>query len=329
MSLPFMEALRQKYPQAEITSLARPSVAAILRHHPAVDKIILCDDQGMHRGLGLFSMAQNLRGQKYDVAYILPNSFSSALMMKSARIPKRIGFSTDGRRWLLTHPVKKTPAIRSIHETCAYLSLLDGLPPSGAPVQPKLYLTDEEVKTAADRLEALGVNRNQLLIGLVPGAAYGTAKRWLPERYALLTQRLVQTSRAQVILFGSASEAEVAKTVEEKANCAIFNMAAKTGLREFAALLGQCSLVVCNDSGAMHLAAAVGRPLVAIFGPTNPVTTSPVSADSHLVRHPVECSPCLLRHCPIDHRCMRSISVDEVYMTVLGVIERLPESISS
>lgn len=313
MSLPFLAALRQKEPESHIAVLARPRVAAILQHQPGIDQFIACDDEGLHRGMAMFQLASDLRNQRFDAAYLLPNSFSSALMMFLAAIPERIGFATDLRKMLLTRSIPKTSKLRAMHETVLYLRLLDIDYGIAGAVRPELALLDEERQSARKQLEAMGVNPERPLAGLIPGAAYGTAKRWPAERFAALSDRLTGELGAEAILFGAASERDVAGRVEALVRGKIHNSAGQTRLRELASMLAECRVVVTNDTGAMHVAAAVGTPVVAIFGPTNPVTTSPVGPHHTLIRHPVDCSPCLLRHCPIDHRCMTTIEVDEVF----------------
>lgn len=314
MSLPFWDALRDREPEAKRFALVRPSVAAVLQHHPAIDRIVICDDQGEYGGLGLFSMAENLKKEGFDAAYILPNSFGSALMMRFAAIPERIGFATDGRSFMLTHPVKKTRALRSTHETLSYLALLGEDVTGRDPVAPKLLLTGQEELQARQMLEQLNVNRQSPLVGMVCGAAYGTAKRWPADRFAAVARKIMKEAGGEILLFGTAREKPVADIIEQRVESKqVHNLAGQTGLRQLAALCKVCDIVISNDTGAMHVASAVGTPLVALFGSTNPVTTSPVGKQHCLLRHPVDCSPCLLRHCPIDHRCMNRITVNEVY----------------
>lgn len=313
MSLPFLTALREKYLDAHIAILARPRTAAILQHHPAVNQIILCDDEGKQRGVGALDLAAGLRSMNFDTAYILPNSFSSAFMLWRAGVPERIGFATDGRSLLLTRAIRKTPALRSVHESRLYLKLLDKDPFQSDPVQPRLELTPQERETAQQTLASLGVHASKPLVGMVPGAAYGSAKCWHAPRFAALAERLMQECQAQVILFGASMEKETAAKIEAAVSPRVINLVGKTRLRDLAALLESCRLVITNDTGAMHVAAAVTTPVIALFGPTNPVTTAPVGKQHLLLRHPVDCSPCLLRHCPTDHRCMNSLEVDEVF----------------
>lgn len=326
MSLPFLSALRRRYPEAHIAVLVRPRTAAILQHHPGVDKLLMCEEEGRHRGMGLFNLAGDLRTLRYDVAYILPNSFSSALMVWLARVPERIGYATDGRSLLLSRALKKTPALRSMHETLLYLNLLGTGPEEAGCAEPRLQLLTEEEDAARRRLASLGLKEDRPVVGIVPGAVYGTAKRWPAERFAAVADRLSRACEAQVVLFGAGGEERVARQVESAAGSKVINLVGQTRLRELAALMKCCDGVVSNDTGAMHVAAAVGTPVVAVFGPTNPVTTAPVGGRHTLLRHPVDCSPCLLRHCPINHRCMRAISVDEVFEAAQQTIERAREA---
>lgn len=321
MSLPFLRTLREKHPGAHISVLVRPRTAAILQHHPGVDKLLMCDDEGRHRGMGLFNLAGDLRTLHYDVAYILPNSFSSALMMWLARIPERVGYATDGRSLLLTRALQKTAALRSVHETLLYLNLLGTTPEEAGRVHPRLELLPEEEAAARARLSSLDIEPEKPLVGMVPGAAYGTAKRWPAERFMTVAEWLGRECDAQIVLFGAGGEEAVARRVESAVSGRIVNFVGQTRLRELAALLKCCHAVVSNDTGGMHVAAAVGTPVVALFGPTNPVTTAPFGERHVLLRHPVDCSPCLLRHCPLDHRCMRAISVEEVFAAAGQAIE--------
>jgi len=191
-------------------------------------------------------------------------------------------------------------------------------PPRGVPA--RLPVTEEDKVAALETMKELGVGVGKggegPVVGMAPGAVYGTAKRWPAERFAWLADLLTKECRAQVVLFGAPSEKDVAEEIEEQVQCKVHNLVGRTQLRLLAALLGRCRVVVSNDTGAMHVAAAAGTRLVVLFGSTNPVTTSPVGDEHVLIRHPVDCSPCLLRHCPIDHRCMTAIEVEEVFEAV-------------
>ena len=244
-------------------------------------------------------------------ALILPNSFDSALVCRLARIPVRIGYSRDGRR-LLLNPAIQPPAVGETpaHERFHYLELLrragwiDQLPGNGAPI-----------RLAMNPRPFTDLGLSGPVIGLSPGAAFGTAKRWLPERFAESAIGLAKTWGASVAIFGSANERDVATQVAglvETGGVTVRNLAGETKLREFMERIAACQFFLTNDNGAMHLASAIGVPTVAVFGSTDSTTTGPSGEHSRVVREPVECSPCLKRECPIDHRCMTRVSPDRV-----------------
>jgi heptosyltransferase-2 len=181
----------------------------------------------------------------------------------------------------------------------------------------RLHIAESERRWAALELQTVGLGGRRFLVGICPGASFGAAKRWLPERYANLADRLIDALGADVLIFGSRAEKPLAEAVARAMDHTPILVAGKTSLREFMALLAKCHLVITNDSGPMHLAAALGLPLLAIFGSTNERATGPVGLRVRIIKHPVECSPCGLRQCPIDFRCMTGISVDDVYTAAL------------
>jgi heptosyltransferase II len=322
MAFPFLAELRRRQPEAQITLLARPRVASILQNQPGVDRIVLDRNEGLHQGWsGFFNLAGDLSQLNFNKAYILPNSFGSAFQLWLAGIPERIGFHTDGRGVFLTHAIRKGRKLKQVHESRLYLRLLDGDSPLDSSALPSsITLTDKERSDARIRLEQEGLllGQNQQLVGMIPGAAYGTAKRWPEAYYIQLAEKLIKEFQCRILLFGAPSERDITERVASQAGTNVINLAGRTNLRQLAALLSECRVVVSNDTGAMHVAAAVGTPVVALFGPTNPVTTSPGGRGHRLLRKPVDCSPCLLRHCPMDHRCMKALIPEEVFPEVAG-----------
>jgi heptosyltransferase-2 len=319
LTTPALAALRAGFPQARIALLVKPAVAELLQCHPAIDDIVLYRDPGPHAGLGgKLSLALQLNRGHYDLAVLLQNAFEAAAITALAGIPHRYGYATDGRAFLLTHRVPLTPKIRRKHQVEYYLELLR---PVGIPVEPTaptLWTTPGEDAAAGELLQAFGVRTDQVVIGLNPGSVYGSAKRWLPERFARVADRLAAEHEACVLIFGGKGEEQLGTAIAAMMTAPTIVFSGRTTVRQLMALIKRCRLFVTNDTGPMHVAAAFGVPLVAIFGPTNPATTSPYGPGHELVRHPVECSPCLLRECPIDHRCMQGIGVEEVY----GAAER-------
>jgi heptosyltransferase-2 len=321
MSLPALRAIRGRWPQAEIVVLARPWVAELYHDQECADRLLVYEHRGRHRGfLGRERLARELRAERFDAAMLLQNAFDAAWLAWRARIPERIGYARDGRSWLLTRAVA-VPGRGELqrHQSYYYLELLrragwiERLPEVDAI---HLRVPEEARRGAEQKLLGAGARPGATRIALAPGAAYGSAKCWLAERYAALADGLIAAADADVIVFGAPPEKEMAERIVRSMQRRAINLAGGTSIGELPALLGACRLFVGNDSGAMHVAAAVGLPVVGIFGPTDPEATRPATPLFTLIREPVFCSPCLLRHCPIDHRCMTRISVEQVFRAV-------------
>lgn len=325
MCIPALEAVRARWPQAHISILARPWVADIYRGQGLADQIIPFDHRARHRGFfGVQRLARELCAAQFDCALLLQNAFEAAWIAARARIPERIGYALDRRAWLLTSaiPVPRPGEIPP-HEVFYYLEVVRRAgwlspqePSPGA--QPELPQIRLRVQPAAAEiaeafLRNARVRHRAMRIALAPGAAYGSAKCWPVERYAALADRLVAAFDADVILFGSAGERAVAERIAGHMKHRAVNLAGETPIGDLPALFSRCHIFVGNDSGAMHVAAAVALPVVAIFGPTDPFGTRPATTQLALVQEDVSCSPCFLRHCPVDHRCMTRVSVDQVY----------------
>lgn len=326
MSIPALRAIRRTRPDAHIAILARPWVADLYQGQGLADEIIPFENAGRHRGIaGAERLAAELRAQKFDVALLLQNAFLAAWIAARAGIPERIGYAREARSWMLTRPIA-VPGAGEIpaHETYYYLELLrragwlDQMP-SVEPV--RLKLSEPACDAAEANLRQQLVRPESFRVALAPGAAFGTAKCWPAERYATLADRLIAEFDADVILFGSPTERAVAERVAAKMQRRPIVLAGQTSVGDLPALLAACHLFIGNDSGAMHVAAAVGLPVVAVFGPTDPHGTSPRAPRMTLVREPVSCSPCFLRHCPVDHRCMTRVDVEAVYTAAQHWIE--------
>ena len=318
MATPTLFALRAGCPDASITVLAKPLIAEALTHHPAVDEIMLDEIPGRHAGpSGRLRLAAEIRARRFDAALLLTNSFGSACVMALARVPCRIGYRTDGRSMWLTVPVPKPSRARVQHLTAYYLELLAPWHLVGCSTDVRLRVTEDERARAGRRLEEWGIGLDESIVGLNPGAAYGPAKRWPAERYAEVARRLALDG-ARVVLFGAVSERPLGDAIAAGLDPAPVNAMGRTTLREAMALLTWCRHLVTNDSGPMHLAAALGVPVTAIFGPTDPGVTGPVGEHAAVIRHPVDCAPCRYRECPIDHRCMTAVSAEEVYKSAIS-----------
>jgi heptosyltransferase-2 len=325
MSLPALRALRERYPQAEIAILARPWVADLYGREPFCDRLIpYTAEKGARDLSGKWRTAQALRREGFDCAILLQNAFEAALVVRMAGIPIRIGYDRDGRGWLLTDPIavpKKGEIPR--HERFYYLELLrrarliDELPQSEA-------IRLEGASDAAEKGHIALARLGARVIGISPGAAYGNAKRWLPERFAESAVLLARKENAAVAIFGSKEERPLCDTVKDAivaTGVAAHNYAGETTLAQFIELLAACRVVLTNDSGSMHIASALGVPTVAVFGATDHIGTGPTGPLARVVREPVECSPCLLRECPIDHRCMNAVSAGRVADVALELLK--------
>lgn len=319
MTLPALTSLRAGFPDAHVAILAKPWVADVYRLCPAVDEIVTFERPGRHDGAGgMLRLAGELREKRFDAAVLLQNAIEAAIIARLARIPVRAGFDSDVRGWLLTHSVRRIPAIRAVHQTSYYLEMVKALGCPDTGVDVGLIPKEEDRLRAASLLDGYGLGGVRL-VGLAPGATYGAAKKWHPERFAALADRLSETWAARVCLFGSRADRESTQAVLHNARHPVTDLAGQTGLRDAMALMARCALFVSNDSGLMHVAAALGVPTVAVFGSTNPVTTGPVGRQSVVVRNPVSCSPCLKKTCPTDFRCMEQISADHVFRAVQGL----------
>ncbi len=311
MTTPALGDLRAAFPRAEIVLVANPIVAELFSGHPHCDRILVYDKKGRHRGMaGLFSFCGSLRRERFDAAILFQNAMGAALMACMARIPVRAGYRTDGRGVLLTHGVSVGRRERSLHHTDYYRNMLDALGIRGGDGRLNLSLTPGETQWADSVLQGGG------WAAINPGAAYGSAKRWYPERFAQVADALIERYGLKVLMTGSTGEAPLGSAIAQNMNKPVLDLMGKTTVRQMAALLSRCALVITNDSGPMHIAAALDLPIVALFGPTDARVTSPKGTFCQIVRHEQDCAPCLKRTCPTDHRCMRAISSDDVIRAV-------------
>lgn len=308
LSLPFLRALSRAAPDDRLVVLARPGPAAIYRAEGSAGEV--------RTSSGLLRDAFALARERLREAWLLPNSFRSALVPYLARIPERIGYATDGRGPLLTRGLPPPP--RTEHQLRDYDRLLAsrGIEPDEGP--PRLAIPAGAAARAEEALDRSGLSGTDSLALLAPGAAFGWTKRWPADRFGRLADRLAERGLACAVVVGPA-ETALGEEVRRAARFPPPILGADLDPLGLAALASRARLLVGNDSGPMHLAAAVGTPVVALFGPTDPGRTGPVGAASVVLDRYVFCSPCYLKVCPYQHECMREIEVGEV----LSAVERI------
>jgi heptosyltransferase-2 len=354
MSTPALARLREHFPEAQIALLTPEKLGELWTGHPAINETI-----SFASGEGVFSVGRKLRSARFDVGLVLPNSPRSGLEVFLARIPWRIGYARPWRNWLLTNPVpprsgrvemhkrsdaevrhlithhaSRTTFPASSHHIHDYLHLAAFLGANAQPLPPQLHVSTSEIAQAAHKfgLHFAG-QREHPCFGLNAGAEYGPAKRWPRERFVSAAAELQRRTHCQWIVFGGPNETDLAARIANEIESvqkefthharqfpAPVNVASRTSLRELMALLKLCRAVLTNDTGPMHVAAALGTPVVVPFGSTSPELTGPglPGYASHLLlTADVPCAPCFRRTCPIDFRCMTGISVERTVAAML------------
>jgi len=317
MSTPALGALRAAFPSSEIVLAANPAVCELMSPHPFCDRVIVYDKKTTHGGIGgLWKFCRLLARERFDLAILLQNAIEAALIAWLAGIRTRAGYNTDGRGILLTHAIRASKEVHRLHHSQYYLQMLTklGIQPAGQEL--RLQCTDEE-KRRADSV--LGHGR---WAAINPGAAYGSAKRWRPERFSQVADALASDFGYKLLIVGGPGEADIGSEIEARMSSKPLNLVGRTSVRQLMALLASVDLVITNDSGPMHVAAAFDRPIVALFGPTDHCATSPLCSRFLLVRKEIECAPCLKRRCPTDHRCMDDISVGDVLDAVGALLAK-------
>jgi heptosyltransferase-2 len=326
MTVPALRELRRLFPKAHITLATRSWARGLFADADFLDEL------QVHDGTGLRSVVRQVREWRkhdFDLAVLFPNSLEAALVASLSSVPLRIGYATDGRQRLLTHPLTLPEWRGTRHEVFYYLQIVAELEwrikgqETFLATEPNssLEVSDARVSAAINLLRSKGVMEGRTLIALCPGSINSRAKRWSAERYAALSDRLIEEIDAQVILIGSAAEVEVSLEVAERMRNNPVVITGQTDLAELVAVISLVNLLITNDTGPAHIAAALGRPTLVIFGPTNVARTRPFSPLAEIVVHPPDCAPCMLRDCPIDHRCMTAISPDEVFDRARTVLE--------
>ena len=320
-----LRCIRESFPDASISVVAKPWVMPILAHNPHLDEIIEYDGTGLHKGVaGILRLCRYLRSREFRAAILLQRAFEAALIAFLAGIPVRMGYTTDKRGFLLTHKAKATKEEFNIPRLKHDLKLLEGFGLKVGRKELLLPIGQEQKGRAEGHLRDLGIETGEPIVGFSPGAVGSLLKRWYPERFAELAVRIRDAYQAKVLLFGASSEEELGDEICRRAAVpGMVNLAGRTSLEDAVALIGLCGLFVTNDSGLMHVAAALDVPLVAIFGPTDPGRTAPWSKRYVLVRdEAVDCYGCKMRDCRHEHKCMNVITVARAFQGVENVVTR-------
>jgi heptosyltransferase-2 len=311
LSFPALGNLGKSFPEAKIYLACHKRVANLFTGIDSIEKTIILKDQSSFRGMN--ESLQELKKYNFDIGLLFTNSFSSALLFYLAKIPQRWGYSRDWRHIFLTKSVSIKKHGKPVHQVHYYLNLLSGLGLETNTPCLSLPISPEEKNQARSLLLSHQINDQRPIVMFNPGAFYGTAKRWPAEKYAELARLLQKDLSAHILIIGSKDEVELAESIANSMATPAVILSGKTSLRKLAALMGLSDLLVTNDSGPMHMANALGTPVVALFGPTDPRSTKPYQDPSLYIKKEAPCWPCSYRECPFDHRCMTKISPEEVY----------------
>lgn len=323
MATPILEDLRRYFPECELRVLCQGNIALLLQNNPYINEILSFKrPSGWIHRLHPFEVVEMLQCGEFDLGVLLTNSFSSAWQFWRGGVRNRLGYAGHWRRFLLNKCVAEPEDLEKQHLVLTYKQLLLPLGIAVTHSMPALFISDEERETAHDLLTRCKIDKScHRIVGINPGAAYGSAKCWLPDRFQAVARRLIESDKNnRVIFFGDPSQKELIASICSDLPDGVLDLAGRTTLREMIALLECCDVILTNDSGPMHIAAALKKPVVAIFGSTNPVKTGPYSDKAVVLRKEVACSPCYKRVCPIDLRCMTQLSVDEVFAAVQAMI---------
>jgi heptosyltransferase-2 len=350
MSIPALQRLRQARPSAHVALLSPEKLAGLWQDQPFLDEVLTFSETE-----SIWSVSLRLREKKFSESVALPNSIRSALELCLAGIPRRVGLARPGRGFFLTRtlpprpdalPMRKrsareirrliaanTPPVAAAipgaaHHIHDYLYLTKELGASSEPLPPRLLVSDEQIAQLCQKLHLENAPAGRPWFGLNPGAEYGPAKRWPAKRFAAAAVILQKQTHCRWLVFGGAGDLALAENVTTEIRYSgsgpdgALNLAGKTNLRELAAAIKICRLLLTNDTGPMHLAAAVGTPLIVPFGSTSPELTGPsYSAGAQIVRVPVPCAPCFRRECPIDLRCLNDIKIAPVIEAARRILD--------
>ena len=326
MATPVLEDLKQKFPDATLTAMAKKPLCSLLKKDKNIDELFCFKKQKniFLRRKENKNIIENLREGQYDLGILLSNSFSSAWLFSQGKVKNIIGYKKDFRSLLLDIALKFSKEKK--HQVIKYKELLKPLGIEISNTRPNIYLDEEEINQSKELIYQRGYTDDKNLIGINPLAKYGQAKCWSLDRFKEIALKLVEDEKNLVVFFGDFSSEEVLKDLFLDMPKQVINLANKTNLRQLASLIHECDLFLTNDSGPMHIAAAFDIPLLALFGSTSENFTGPYSENSHIINKNEKCSPCYKRVCPIDFRCMQKISVDEVMIQLLQMLKNVKKN---
>ncbi len=315
MTLPALEAVYENFPSARITVIVRPWVAPLFENHPAVSEVLVFQkhDSFIKDFAEIRGLIESIKEKQFDLAILFQNAFEAAIIAYLGGVKYRVGFDSDGRGLLLTHAIKRTGEIFKIHQVEYYLSILKAVGLKAESRTPVIHIAKDNLLKAASLLKLKGITENDFLLGFAPGAIFGNAKRWPPERFAEIGDIAAERWGAKTIIMGSKKEKYVGSIVTGLMNHSPVDFCGTTSLEEAIALISRCNFFLSNDSGLMHVAAALGVPTLAIFGSTDHIATGPRGPKTGIVKHDIYCAPCLKQECPTDFKCMLSITPEEVW----------------
>lgn len=313
ISLPAVSSLKRLFPEAEISVLTRKRAIPVFENNPDIKETIVYDEV-LHKGIrGRLKLAGELSARGFDTAVLFQNAFDAALIAFLARIPERIGYARDLRTFLLTKPVKVADEIKRKHQVFYYLNIVNemGKLLSADPI-PAIHISEDEKLWADAFLREKGI-LGKMLAGASPGASYGRAKRWMPERFAETLNIIAKRHGAVPLIFGGPEDKPVCNEVAGKVEGQYFDLSGKITLRQFIAIASRVNIFITNDSGPMHITAALGTPTVAVFGSTDTTLTGPLGRNVKVVTKNIDCSPCFRRECRYGHyKCLEAITPAEV-----------------
>ena len=325
MTIPALRELRRIFPDAEITLHTRSWANGIFQDAEFIDEILSFEPESSSFRT-ILKQAKIWGEKQFDLAVLFTNSFESALLAKLGKVPKRFGYAKEARGFLLTRSVKMPEWKNEVHEIFFYTNLIAEIEKEylgtqtvlDSKIRFELKVSEARKEKARFFLKENGIDFSKKIIAFVPGSTNSRAKRWQTESYAKLNDGIQKNLNADVILIGAGNELDVSVEVYEKSKIKPVILTGKTTLSEVVSILSVCDLLVSNDTGPAHISAALGTKTIVIFGPTNPLTTKP--RNSEIIRKNVECSPCMLRDCPIDHRCMTRILPEEIFEKAVSML---------